>query len=77
MRALADTAMSRDAKMMHVRIVAGVLLLFLGVVWIAQGLDVLQGSSMTGQGEWAVAGVGAAIAGLGLIGWDVVDRRRQ
>ena len=59
---------------MSVRIVGGVLLLVLGVIWIAQGLDVLQGSSMTGQSEWAVAGVGAAIAGLGLIGWDVASR---
>jgi hypothetical protein len=35
-----------------------------GVVWTLQGLDVLGGSSMSGQHFWAI--VGPAVAGLGI-----------
>ncbi|MCU1426591.1 MAG: hypothetical protein JWL83_591 [Actinomycetia bacterium] len=41
---------------MWVRGVIGLVLLAVGVVWIAQGLGALHGSPMTGQAIWAVLG---------------------
>jgi hypothetical protein len=45
--------------------VVGVLLLLVGAVWFLQGINVLPGSFMTGQTQWAVYGAIAFIAGLG------------
>ena len=53
-------------------IVAGVLLLLVGVVWILQGINVLPGSFMTGQTKWAVYGTITAVIGIALI---VLSRR--
>ncbi len=47
--------------------IIGVVLLLMGAVWFLQGLNLLPGSFMTGQLEWAVAGAAAVVAGLGLI----------
>ena len=49
--------------------VAGVLMVLLGGVWIAQGVGVLPGSFMTGQIQWAVYGGVLAILGVVLIVW--------
>jgi hypothetical protein len=48
-------------------IVAGVLLLLIGGVWILQGINVLPGSFMTGQTKWAVIGAVTAIVGAVLL----------
>jgi hypothetical protein len=45
-------------------VVAGVLSIVVGAVWALQGLNVVQGSPMTGHGEWIVFGL--ALAGLGV-----------
>lgn len=50
--------------MMRVRVIAGVASIVVGLVWALQGLDVVQGSPMTGQGEWIVFGL--ALMGLGV-----------
>jgi hypothetical protein len=53
----------------HVRIglnIAATLLLLIGVVWFLQGINILPGSFMTGQTEWAVYGALAAIAAAAL-----------
>ena len=47
-----------------VMMVAGVLLFFIGCVWILQGINVLPGSFMTGQTKWAVIGAITAIVGV-------------
>lgn len=47
--------------------IAGVLLLFVGCVWILQGVNVLPGSFMTGQTKWAVIGAITVIVGIALI----------
>ena len=47
--------------------VLGVLLMITGVVWILQGINVLPGSFMTGQMQWAVYGAIAVIVGTGLV----------
>ncbi len=40
------------------------LMVVVGVVWTLQGLDVIKGSSMSGQDFWAL--VGPALAGFGI-----------
>jgi hypothetical protein len=52
-----------------VRLVIGVILCLVGVVWIAQGLDLLGGSGMSGKSIWAVIGAIALAIGLGMVGW--------
>jgi hypothetical protein len=50
---------------MRVRAVIGVLLCLTGVIWIAQGTNVLHGSGMSGHGEWTV--IGAILLVLGVV----------
>lgn len=64
--------MNRHIKF-AVRILA-ILLIFLGVIWILQGINVLPGSFMTGQIQWAYRGGVIAIIGLALL---FLQRRRQ
>jgi hypothetical protein len=47
----------------------GALLCLTGVVWIGQGTNLIQGSSMTGSTFWAVMGAVCFVAGLVLLGW--------
>lgn len=54
--------------------VVGVLLLLVGAVWFLQGIDVLPGSFMTGQTQWAVYGAVAFVAGAVLL---YIARRRS
>jgi hypothetical protein len=51
------------------RRVVGAVLCLTGVVWIGQGTDIIQGSSMTGSTFWAVMGALCLVAGLVLLGW--------
>jgi steroid 5-alpha reductase family enzyme len=50
-----------------VMMVTGVLLFFIGCVWILQGINVLPGSFMTGQTKWAVIGAITVIVGIVLV----------
>ena len=45
----------------------GVLLALIGIVWILQGLNVLPGSFMTGQIQWAAYGAIALAVGCVLL----------
>jgi uncharacterized membrane protein YidH (DUF202 family) len=45
-------------------IVLGILLMFFGTVWFFQGINVLPGSFMTGQTQWAVYGGIAFVVGF-------------
>lgn len=56
-----------------VMVVAGVVLMALGLIWFLQGINVLPGSFMTGQMQWAVYGGIAFVVGLLLF---VRGRRR-
>ncbi len=47
--------------------IIAVLLILVGVVWFLQGINVLPGSFMTGQSQWAIYGGIAAVAGIGLL----------
>ena len=46
--------------------VVGVLFLLTGGVWFLQGINILPGSFMTGDPQWAVNGGIAMAAGAGL-----------
>jgi uncharacterized membrane protein len=48
-------------------IVVGVLLMLFGAVWFFQGINVLPGSFMTGQTQWAVYGGIAFVVGVFVI----------
>ncbi len=54
--------------------IVGVLLILIGIVWFLQGINVLPGSFMSGQIQFAIAGIVAAIVGTGLI---VYSRRQK
>jgi hypothetical protein len=56
-----------------VMVVAGVVLMALGLIWFLQGINVLPGSFMTGQMQWAIYGAIAFVIGLFLF---VRGRRR-
>jgi hypothetical protein len=47
--------------------VLAIPLIVLGVIWILQGINVLPGSFMTGQIQWAYRGGIAAIMGVLLL----------
>ena len=49
--------------------IAGLLICLVGVVWIAQGTNVLRGSGMSGHGVWALVGVIAVVLGVALLIW--------
>jgi hypothetical protein len=49
--------------------ILGALMVLLGGVWILQGLNLLPGSFMTGQIQWAIYGAVLAVVGLGVIYW--------
>jgi len=45
------------------RLVAGIALVLVGGIWFLQGIDVLGGSSMTGNPFWAYVGAPMVIVG--------------
>jgi len=47
--------------------IIGALLTLMGVGWFLQGINVLPGSFMTGQIQWAIYGGLAAAVGIGLL----------
>jgi hypothetical protein len=49
--------------------ILGVLLVLAGSIWFLQGINVLPGSFMSGQSQWAVRGGIAALAGVGMLLW--------
>jgi hypothetical protein len=53
--------------------IIGVLLIIVGGVWFFQGINILPGSFMTGQSQWAVYGSITMAIGIGLL-W-FVNRR--
>ena len=53
--------------------IAGSVLLFMGTIWIFQGIGVLPGSFMSGQPKWAV--IGAIADGIGIALFIAASRR--
>ena len=58
-------------------VVAGVILIAVGVVWFLQGSGHLAGSFMTGSAFWEWTGVVAAVAGLVALAWGVFGARAR
>jgi hypothetical protein len=54
--------------------IIGILLVLGGVVWFLQGINILPGSFMTGQIQWAIYGAIAILIGIGAI---VIANRRK
>jgi hypothetical protein len=54
--------------------IVGVLFVLMGAVWFLQGINVLPGSFMTGQIEWAIYGGLSVIVGAGMV---VLSNRRR
>lgn len=50
--------------MRKILMIIGVVLMFFGVVWFLQGINVLPGSFMTGQLRWAAYGMIAFVIGV-------------
>jgi hypothetical protein len=44
--------------------VVGIVLMLVGTIWFLQGINVLPGSFMTGQMQWAVFGAIALVIGV-------------
>jgi len=60
---------------MRGRILAGVLVILVGAVWIGQGLGILRSSSfMVDDIRWAVIGLVMVVGGAGLL-WAARRRR--
>ena len=55
--------------------ILGGLIFLAGLIWFLQGINVLPGSFMTGNPQWAVNGGIAIIIGLGLLFW--ANRRKK
>jgi hypothetical protein len=55
--------------------IVGVLLVLAGSIWFLQGINVLPGSFMSGQMQWAVRGGIAAVVGIGVLLW--ANRKQQ
>ncbi len=49
------------------RVIVGVLLVLVGAVWFLQGIDLLGGSSMTGDPFWAYVGAPMVVIGILLL----------
>jgi hypothetical protein len=60
--------------MLWIRLVAGILLGLIGLVWLGQGLNLIKGSMMTGQIQWAVIGIVLILVAAWLL-WGFVRGR--
>ena len=54
-------------------VVAGAVLVVMGLVWTLQGFDVIEGSAMSGTTTWSIIGpivvvIGAALVWIGVRG---------
>jgi hypothetical protein len=49
--------------------IIGVLLFLAGLVWFLQGINLLPGSYMTGDPQWAVNGGISMLVGVALFWW--------
>lgn len=47
--------------------VIGGILMILGFIWFLQGINVLPGSFMTGQTQWAIYGIISFVVGISLL----------
>lgn len=53
--------------------IAATLLILAGTMWFLQGMDVVSGSTMTGDRKWALIGGASVVAGV--VAWLFAARR--
>lgn len=63
--------------MRTVAFVLGVLVAIAGGVFTLQGVDILQGSTMTGDPKWAVIGAVMLVVGIAAIVFGLRGKKRQ
>ena len=56
-------------------VVAGVVLVLIGLVWTLQGFDVIEGSAMSGTTTWSIIGPVVVVVGAVLVWMGVRGRR--
>jgi hypothetical protein len=69
-----NSPVARRYTMKIVISIIGVLIALMGLVWFMQGINILPGSMMTGQIQWAIYGAIAVVVGIGLL---IVGNRRS
>jgi hypothetical protein len=63
--------------MRYALLIAGGLMIFMGGIWLLQGIGILPGSFMTGQMFWAVMGAAfLAVGGLVILAGFRLNGRR-
>jgi uncharacterized membrane protein len=55
------------------RLAIAIVLLAVGLLWVGQGLNLLGGSTMSGQPFWAVVGVALVVVAAG-VAWTARGR---
>ncbi len=63
----------RCGMLRWIRVIVGVLCALLGLVWLGQGLNLIKGSFMTGQGQWAIIGALLVVLAVWLL-WGALRR---
>ena len=61
--------------MKNVLIILGIVVFLPGAVWFLQGINILPGSYMTGDPQWAINGAIAMLIGCGLTVWGLRRNR--
>jgi len=57
-------------------VVAGVVLVLIGLLWTLQGLDIITGSSMSGTTTWSIIGPIVLLVGGFVVAAGIRGRRR-
>lgn len=58
-----------------IAVVVAALLILIGAIWILQGVNILPGSFMTGDIQWAYRGGAAALIGAVMLIWIARGRK--
>lgn len=64
--------------MRYALVIVGVIMIAIGGVWLLQGTNILPGSFMTGQQQWAIIGAIVLVVGIVvlLVGARMIARYR-
>lgn len=60
---------------MRIRLLLGLLLVLVGLVWIGQGIGLIGNSFMSGDPAWAVIGLFTLGIGMVLVAWGIRGER--
>lgn len=60
---------------MRIRLLLGLLLVLVGLVWIGQGIGLIGSSFMSGDPAWAVIGLLTLGIGIVLVAWGIGGER--